>query len=76
MAAAVDAIVIGGGIIGLASAFHLSKRGQRVRLLEKNYPGSGSTGRCIGGIRQQFSTPGAIRLMRESVRRRIPVPGP
>ena len=65
---AVDAIVIGGGIIGLAAAFHLAKRGPKVLLLEKKYPGSGSTGRCIGGIRQQFSTPGAIRLMRESVR--------
>jgi len=63
-----DVIVIGGGIIGLASAFHLSRRGQRVLVLEKKYPGSGSTGRCIGGIRQQFSTPGAIRLMQESVR--------
>ncbi|MBN2399817.1 MAG: FAD-binding oxidoreductase [Candidatus Aminicenantes bacterium] len=68
MNSAADAIVIGGGIIGLASAYHLSKRGQKVILLEKKYPGSGSTGRCIGGIRQQFSTPGAIRLMRESVR--------
>jgi sarcosine oxidase, subunit beta len=65
---AVDVIVIGGGIIGLAASFHLSKRGQKVLLLEKKYPGSGSTGRCIGGIRQQFSTPGAIRLMQESVR--------
>ncbi len=65
---AVDIIVIGGGIIGLSSAYHLSKRGQKVLLLEKKYPGSGSTGRCIGGIRQQFSTPGAIRLMQESVR--------
>jgi sarcosine oxidase subunit beta len=65
---AADVIVIGGGIIGLSAAFHLSKRGQKVLLLEKKYPGSGSTGRCIGGIRQQFSTPGAIRLMQESVR--------
>jgi sarcosine oxidase subunit beta len=65
---AVDVIVIGGGIIGLASAFHLGRRGQKVLVLEKKYPGSGSTGRCIGGIRQQFSTPGAIRLMQESVR--------
>jgi sarcosine oxidase subunit beta len=63
-----DVIVIGAGIIGLASACHLSRRGQRVLVLEKKYPGSGSTGRCIGGIRQQFSTPGAIRLMQESVR--------
>jgi len=65
---AVDVVVIGGGIIGLASACHLSRRGQKVLVLEKKYPGSGSTGRCIGGIRQQFSTPGAIRLMQESVR--------
>jgi sarcosine oxidase subunit beta len=65
---AADVIVIGGGIIGLASACHLSRRGQKVLVLEKKYPGSGSTGRCIGGIRQQFSTPGAIRLMQESVR--------
>ena len=65
---AVDVIVIGGGIIGLASAYHLSRRGQRVLVLEKKYPGSGSTGRCIGGIRQQFSTPGAILLMQESIR--------
>jgi sarcosine oxidase subunit beta len=65
---AVDVIVIGGGIIGLASAAHLSRRGQKVLVLEKKYSGSGSTGRCIGGIRQQFSTPGAIRLMQESVR--------
>ncbi|MCX6554682.1 MAG: FAD-binding oxidoreductase [Candidatus Aminicenantes bacterium] len=64
----VDVIVIGGGIIGLASAYHLSRRGQKVLVLEKKYPGSGSTGRCIGGIRQQFSTPGTIRLMQESVR--------
>jgi sarcosine oxidase, subunit beta len=68
MSQAVDVIVIGGGIIGLAAAFHLSKRGQKVLLLEKKYSGSGSTGRCIGGIRKQFSTPGAIRLMQESVR--------
>lgn len=68
MNSAADVIVIGGGIIGLSAACHLSRRGQKVLLLEKKYPGSGSTGRCIGGIRQQFSTPGAIRLMQESVR--------
>jgi sarcosine oxidase subunit beta len=65
---AVDVIVIGGGIVGLAAAFHLARRGQKILVLEKKYSGSGSTGRCIGGIRQQFSTRGAIRLMQESVR--------
>ena len=63
-----DTIVIGAGIIGLAAACHLTRRGQRVLVLEKDFPGAGSSGRCIGGIRQQFSTEGSIRLMQESVR--------
>lgn len=63
-----DAIVIGGGIIGLASSFHLSRRGLKTLVVEKEYPGSGSTNRCIGGIRQQFSTEASIKLMQESLR--------
>jgi glycine/D-amino acid oxidase-like deaminating enzyme len=47
---AVDVIVIGGGIIGLAAAFHLTRRGQKVLLLGKKYPGSGSTGRYFSEI--------------------------
>lgn len=62
-----DIIVIGGGIIGLSAAYHLSKRKARVLVLEKSFPASGSTGRCIGGIRLQFSTEASIRLMQESM---------
>ena len=36
-------------------------------VLEKNYIGSGSTGRCGGGIRQQWTTEDNIRLAQESV---------
>lgn len=61
-----DAIVIGGGVVGLAAAHHLARRRQHVLVLEAQWPGSGSSGRNIGGIRRQFSTPGAIRLMLES----------
>lgn len=67
MAGSFDAIVIGGGIVGLATACHLSENGLKVVVLEKDFPGAGSTGRCIGGIRQQFSSAGAIMLMKESV---------
>jgi sarcosine oxidase subunit beta len=39
----------------------------KLALVERKYIGSGSTGRCIGGIRQQFSTAASIRLMQESL---------
>ncbi len=62
-----DIAVIGAGIIGMAAAYYLSESGVRLAVVEKDYIGSGSTLRCIGGIRQQFSTPASIRLMKESI---------
>ncbi|MEO0073785.1 MAG: FAD-binding oxidoreductase [candidate division WOR-3 bacterium] len=63
-----DAIIIGGGIIGAATGYYLAKRGYRVLILERNFPCSGSTGRCIGGIRAQFTHDLTIRLMLENIR--------
>jgi len=63
-----DAIIIGGGIVGTGAGYYLSKKGLNVLLIEKNYLTSGSTGRCITGIRQQFSTPPSIKTAMESVR--------
>ncbi|MCP4157920.1 MAG: FAD-binding oxidoreductase [bacterium] len=63
-----DAVVIGGGIIGMATAYNLCKKGIKTAVIERKYVGSGSTGRCIGGIRHQFSTPTSIRLMIESIK--------
>ncbi len=62
-----DAIIIGGGMIGLSTAYYLTKKGKKVIVLEKEGLGSGSSGRCIGGIRQQFSTPCSIKLAIKSV---------
>ncbi len=59
--------IIGGGIIGMATAYNLNKKNIKLAVIERTYLGSGSTGRCIGGIRQQFSTPTAIRLMKENI---------
>lgn len=63
-----DAVIIGAGIVGLSTGYFLSKSGLKVVVIEKNYPASGSTGRCIGGIRMQFSTESSIRLMKESMK--------
>lgn len=62
-----DVVIIGGGIIGMATANYLSQSGISLAVVERKFLGSGSTGRCIGGIRQQFSTPASIRLMQESI---------
>ena len=62
-----DITIIGAGIIGMATAYYLSQKGIKVGVIERKYIGSGSTGRCIGGMRHQFSTPTAIRLMKESM---------
>jgi sarcosine oxidase subunit beta len=64
-----EVVIIGGGIVGTSIAYHLGKRGMRqVLLLEKGRLGEGSTGRCLGGIRYQFSTPINIRFSLESFR--------
>ncbi|MEA2529130.1 MAG: hypothetical protein QOG89_774 [Thermomicrobiales bacterium] len=61
-------LIVGGGIVGLAIAFHLAERGTRgVVVVERAEIASGSTSKATGGIRQQFTTEAKIRLSRESV---------
>lgn len=50
-----DVVVIGGGVIGLSTAYQLAAAGQQVVLLEKNALGEGSTSRAAGGVRGFFS---------------------
>jgi sarcosine oxidase subunit beta len=58
------AIVIGGGIVGLSTAYHLAVADvPDVLLLEREAGlGTGSTGRCAGGFRHQFSSEINVRL--------------
>jgi sarcosine oxidase subunit beta len=64
-----DVIIIGGGIIGVSIAYHLGlKRAGRIILLEKGQLGEGSTSRCVGGIRTQFSTEINILFSLESIK--------
>jgi sarcosine oxidase subunit beta len=62
-----DVVVAGGGIMGCALAYQLSKRKVDVLLLERETLGSQSTGKCAGGVRQQFSNEGNVRLQRMAV---------
>ena len=67
MKKAYDVIIIGGGIIGCATAFELAKRGiTDILLIEKRFLTSGATGRCGAGIRQQWGSELNARIALES----------
>ena len=47
-----DVLVIGGGIVGCATALHLTRKDQRVVLLERDQAGIRASGVNFGGVRQ------------------------
>jgi glycine/D-amino acid oxidase-like deaminating enzyme len=56
-------VVIGGGVMGLSTAYHLASAGVRdVVLVEQADFGSGSTCKAAGGVRAQFSDAVNIEL--------------
>jgi sarcosine oxidase subunit beta len=56
-------VVVGGGVIGLSTAYHLARAGvSDVVLLERDTFGSGSTCKAAGGVRAQFSDAVNIEL--------------
>ncbi len=64
-----DVVIIGGGIVGASIAYQLSAAGCRgVLILEREtHQGKGSTGKSMGGVRAQFSTPVSIRMSLYSI---------
>lgn len=62
-----DVVIIGGGSTGLAVGYYLDQLGvDDVTILEQNYAGSGSTGRCGTGIRAQFANEPTIKTMKRA----------
>ncbi|MGY1701987.1 NAD(P)/FAD-dependent oxidoreductase [Geodermatophilus sp. SYSU D00766] len=56
-------VVIGGGVMGLATAYELARAGVRdVVLVDRDAFGAGSTSRAAGGVRAMFSDPVNITL--------------
>jgi sarcosine oxidase subunit beta len=64
-----DVVVVGGGVMGASTAYHLAKRGCRdVLLLEReHFFGTQATGKCAGGIRYQFGTEINVQLSKLSL---------
>lgn len=58
-----DVVIIGAGIMGASSAWHLASRDVKVVVLEKDVaPAMGSTGKSAAGVRVQFTTVANIEL--------------
>ena len=63
-----DVVIIGGGIQGLSLAYYLARNGsQRVVVFEKNYLGSGASGRNGEMIRSAFGSREWIGLWDKSL---------
>lgn len=55
-----DAVIIGGGITGLAISYYLSRAGLKVLLAEKEELGAGASGACDDMILLQSKKPGIL----------------
>jgi sarcosine oxidase subunit beta len=66
---AADVVIVGAGIMGLATAYHLAKDHPRRRILvlDAGYLCGGASGRNGGGVRAQWSSEANVRLMQESL---------
>ena len=64
-----DVVIIGGGIVGSSIAYHLVSSGCKdVLVIEReSAQGKGSTGKSMGGVRAQFSTPVNIQMSLYSI---------
>ena len=61
-------VVVGAGIVGLFTAYHLARAGGGpILVVDRGFLSSGASGRNGGGVRQQWETRGTVRLARESV---------
>jgi sarcosine oxidase subunit beta len=69
MSATAEVVIVGGGIVGASIAWHLTSAGCRnVVILEREtQPGTGSTGKSMGGVRAQFSLSADIRMSLYSI---------
>jgi sarcosine oxidase, subunit beta len=58
-----DFIILGAGVMGASIAFHLARRNAgRIAILDKDYAGSGGSGRSSALVRMHYSFPPEVQL--------------
>jgi sarcosine oxidase, subunit beta len=64
-----DVVIVGGGVHGLAAAYYLAANHgiSNVAVLEKNYIGSGGSGRNTAILRSNYLTPEGVRFYDRSM---------
>lgn len=68
MAGTYDAIVVGGGSVGVPSAYYLARRGLKVLVVDRRPAvGQGENKAAIGGVRATHSDPAKIQLCLRSL---------
>jgi glycine/D-amino acid oxidase-like deaminating enzyme len=58
-----DVVVVGGGVVGAATAYHAARRGARVVLVEKGAVGGEQSGQAWGFVRRHGRPPAAMALL-------------
>jgi sarcosine oxidase, subunit beta len=67
-AATADVVIVGAGIMGVSTAYHLARRRVgRIVVIERDDVCSGSTALASGGIRHQYANRIGIELTRQSI---------
>jgi glycine/D-amino acid oxidase-like deaminating enzyme len=65
--ASIPVLVIGAGVHGLSTAWHLAQRGEQVLVLDKTGVGAGASGIACGVVRNNYFQPAMSELMAECV---------
>ncbi|MGH9038501.1 MAG: FAD-dependent oxidoreductase, partial [Acidimicrobiia bacterium] len=70
LAPAYDVVVVGAGVHGLATAYHLAARHgiTRVAVLDKGYVGGGGSGRNTAILRSNYLTPEGVAFYDRSLK--------
>src|SRR5215207_10951167 len=68
MSTTADAVVVGGGVIGASTAFHLASLGlRRVVVCERRWPAAGASGKSGALVRMHYTNEPEARLAHASL---------